>query len=317
MHRHRLQRPAHAHLEHAQADLGAQRLVQAEVFQGLAHVQVGFTGGDDAQARIRRIEHQRIEVIGAGEGAGGVDFVGVEAFFLDQGRVRPADMHAAFRQLEVFGNLHIDAQRIDVHHRRGVDVFGDGLQRHPATAVARQLPADDAVVEDFLVGDARRLAAVVVAGQQQHAAMLGNTGRVAVLEHVAAAVHTRTLAVPHGKHAVVARAGKQAGLLAAPHRSGGQLFVDPGLKVDGVFLEEALGFPQALVEVAERRAAVAGDKAGGIQAVGRIALLLQHRQAGECLGAGEVEVTSGKAILVIQADLGQRHADAPFIFMES
>ncbi|MNF52339.1 hypothetical protein D3C85_435970 [compost metagenome] len=87
--------------------------------------------------------------------------------------------------------------------------------------------------------------------------------------------------------------------------------------MDGVFLEEALGFPQALVQVAQRRAAVAGDKAGGIQAVGRIALLLQHRQAGQRLGAGEVEVTSGKAILVIQADLGQRHADAPFIFMES
>jgi len=155
-------------------------------------------------------------------------------------------------------------------HGRGVDVLGDGLQRHPATAVARQLPADDAVVEDFLdvgrvehrnrrgdegvlalVRDGRRLAAVVVAGQQQHAALLGHTGRVAVLEYIAAAVHARPLAVPHGEHAVVARAREQIGLLATPHGSSAQLFVDAGLEVDVVFLEELLGLPQALVQVAQ------------------------------------------------------------------
>ncbi|MCY1399343.1 hypothetical protein D9M71_143950 [compost metagenome] len=49
--------------------------------------------------------------------------------------------------------------------------------------------------------------------------------------------------------------------------------------------------------------------------MGLVALLLQHRQAGECLGAGEVEVTGFEAVFVIQADLGQRHSGAPFIFM--
>ena len=324
VHGDRLQRPAHADLQYTQADLGAQLLIQAEVFQGLAHVQIGLAGGDDAQARIGRIEQHLVEVVGAGESAGRIDLVGVQALFLNQGWIRPADVNAVLGQLEVLRNLHLDPQRIDLHHRRGIDVLGDGLQRHPATAVARQFPADDAVVEDFLdvgrvehrnrrgdkgvlalVGDARGLAAMVVAGQQQHAAVLGDAGRVAVLEHVAAAVDTRALAVPHGKHAVIARAGEQVGLLAAPHRGGGQLFVDPGPEVDVVVLKEGLGLPQTLVQVAQGRAAVAGNETGGIQALGAVALLLQHRQSGQRLGAGEVQMTGGKTVLVIQADLGQ------------
>ncbi|MCY1402507.1 hypothetical protein D9M71_176510 [compost metagenome] len=140
-------------------------------------------------------------------------------------------------------------------------------------------------------------------------------GRVAMLEDIAAAVHTRAFAVPHGEHAVVTRAGEQAGLLAAPDGGSGQFFVDPWLEVDVVFLEEGLGFPEALVEVAERRAAVAGDEAGGVQAVRLVPLLLQHRQAGEGLGAGEIEVTGCETVFVIQADLGQRHAGAPVVFM--
>ncbi|MDT4815803.1 hypothetical protein FQZ97_488400 [compost metagenome] len=334
VHRHRLQRPAHAHLEHSQADLGAKRLVQAQVVQGLAHVEIGLAGGDDPQARVGRIQGDLVEVVGAGKGAGGVDLVHVQALFLRQGRVRPADVHAVFRQDEVLGDLHLDPQRVHIHHGGGVDVLGDGLERHPAAAVARQLPADDAVVEDFLdvgrvqhrdgggdegvlalVGDARRLAAVVVAGQQQDATVGRYAGRVAMLEDIAAAVHTRAFAVPHGEHAVVTRAGEQAGLLAAPDGGSGQFFVDPWLEVDVVFLEEGLGFPEALVEVAERRAAVAGDEAGGVQAVRLVPLLLQHRQAGEGLGAGEIEVTGCETVFVIQADLGQRHAGAPVVFM--
>ncbi|MCY1399344.1 hypothetical protein D9M71_143960 [compost metagenome] len=185
-------------------------------------------------------------------------------------------MHAVFRQDEVLGDLHLHPQRVDIHHGGGVDVLGNGLERHPATAVTRQLPADDAVVEDFLdvgrvqhrdgcadegvlalVGDAGGFAAVVVTGQQQDAAVGRYAGGVAVFEDVAAAIHTRALAVPHGEHAVVAGTGEQAGLLAAPTGGGGQFFVDAGLEVDVVFLEEGLGFPQALVEVAEGRAAVA------------------------------------------------------------
>ena len=49
---HRLQRPGHADLVDADADVSAQALaVEAEVFQRLQHVEVALAGGDDAQAR--------------------------------------------------------------------------------------------------------------------------------------------------------------------------------------------------------------------------------------------------------------------------
>ncbi|MNT29408.1 hypothetical protein D3C72_1651460 [compost metagenome] len=136
-----------------------------------------------------------------------------------------------------------------------------------------------------------------------------------MFEDIAAAVHARAFAVPHGEYAVVARAREQAGLLAAPDGGSGQLFVDSGLEMDVVFLEEGLGFPEALVEVTQGRSPVAGDEAGGVQAVSLVPLLLQHRQASESLGAGEIEVTGCETVFVIQADLGQRHAGAPVVFM--
>src|SRR5690606_41331069 len=42
-----------------------------------------------------------VEVVGTGKGACGVDLEQVEALFLGQRRVRPADMHAVLGQLEV------------------------------------------------------------------------------------------------------------------------------------------------------------------------------------------------------------------------
>ncbi len=150
MHRHRLQRPAHADLEHANPDLLAQLLIDTQLFEGLAHVQIGLAGGDDAQPRLRRIDHHLVQLVGTGEGPGGVDLVGVESRLLGQRRVRPADVQTAFGYIEVVRDTGFDPQWIDLDHRGRVDVLGNGLHRHPATAVARQLPANDAVVENLL-----------------------------------------------------------------------------------------------------------------------------------------------------------------------
>ena len=53
----------------------------------------------------------------------------------------------------------------------------------------------------------------------------------------------------------------------------------PGLELDVRAIEELLRLPQRLVEAAERRAAIAGDEAGGVEPRLRVALALQH-QAG-------------------------------------
>src|SRR5471030_1054857 len=104
--------------------------------------------------------------------------------------------------------------------------------------------------------------------------MFGRAGVVHVLEDVAAAVHARTLAVPHGEHAVVLGLADQVDLLRAPDGRRGQVFVDAGDELHVVCLQMRFGLPQVFVEAAQRRAAVAGDEAGGVQTGGDVALAL-------------------------------------------
>jgi type II secretory pathway component PulM len=58
-----LQRPGHADLEQAQADLGGERGVDAEVVERLAHVEVGLAAGDDAQPRPRAVVDVRFSLL--------------------------------------------------------------------------------------------------------------------------------------------------------------------------------------------------------------------------------------------------------------
>src|SRR3970040_1627070 len=104
-----------------------------------------------------------------------------------------------------------------------------------------------------------------------------------MLEYVATPVHSRSLAVPHAEHAVVARAGEHVQLLRAPDRGSGEIFIDAGLELHVVRREVFLRAPQRLVQSAERRAAVARDEPGGVETRAQIALALQHRQANQRL----------------------------------
>jgi hypothetical protein len=54
--------------------------------------------------------------------------------------------------------------------------------------------------------------------------------------------------------------------------------------------------PQRLVEPAQRRAAIAGDEAGGVEAGSEVAFPLHHRQAGKGLGAGEIDA-AGRSLV--------------------
>jgi hypothetical protein len=108
-------------------------------------------------------------------------------------------------------------------------------------------------------------------------------------EDVAAAVDARPLAVPHRKHPVVFRAGEEVDLLRAPDGGGGEVFIDAWLEPDVMGVEMLFRTPQRLVEPAQRRAAIAGNEAGGVKSGGEVSFPLHHRQAGEGLGAGEVD----------------------------
>src|SRR5690606_4677935 len=259
----RPERPGHADLVDADAQLAAAVGVEAEVLQRLQHVQVALAGGDDAQAGVGRVDHHPVDAVGAGEGLRRLDRVAVQAHLLVERRIRPADVEPARWQFEVLRRDDLQRQRVHVHRRGRLHGLGDGLEAHPAPGVAGHRPADQAHVEDVLnagrgedrhhragelalaaVRQGGRTTGVVVGGQRQHAALLRVAGGVAVLEHVAAAVRARALAVPHGVDAIDLGAGEQAGLLGAPDHGRAQVLVESGLELHVRLLEVLARAPQ-------------------------------------------------------------------------
>ncbi len=93
---------------------------------------------------------------------------------------------------------------------------------------------------------------MVIAGQRQHSPVLAGAGRIRVLEHIAAAIHSGAFAVPHGEHAVVLRAFEHIDLLRAPDAGGGKVFVQSRLELHMVSLEMLLRLPGGLVDAAQR-----------------------------------------------------------------
>ena len=150
-----------------------------------------------------------------------------------------------------------------------------------------------------LVRHRRRHAAVVVAQHHQHAAVRRRTVGVAVLERVAGTVHAGSLPVPHGEHAIdLAVGGVVLHLLGAQYRAGGQVFVDRGEELDAVGFEQLRRAPDFLVDGAERRAAVAADEAGRVQAARGVGRFLVDQKTHQRLGAGD-ENPAGLALQIV------------------
>lgn len=323
----RLQRPHAADLVQADADAAAGLVIEAQVDQRLAHVQVGLAGGHDAEARLRRIEHHAVELVGAHIGQARVPLVVEQAGFLHQRRIGPADVQAARRHDEVFGQHDLGAVRIDIDRGRRFHHVRHALHRYPQAGVAAHRPAVQAVVEILLhvgriqhrnagrlehvfrlVRQRRGLAGMIVTRQHQDPAVRGRAGRVGVLEHVDGAVHAGPLAVPHAEHAVEPGRRIQVDLLRAPDRRGGQVFIEPRLEDDAVAGQMRLGLPQGLVQRPQRRAAVAGDEAGGVQPRSAIALLLQHRQPHQRLRPADIDAAALQRVFVVQGNGFERAA---------
>ena len=105
-------------------------------------------------------------------------------------------------------------------------------------------------------------------------------------QRVGRAVDAGRLAVPHGQHAVEARAGQVAGELAAPGGGRAELLVEAGTGDDVVAARTASRWRcELLVEAAERRALVAGDERAGVQAAARVGAVLVEREPDERLDA--------------------------------
>ena len=95
-------RPRAADLEQAQAEIVALDLVDAELVEGLADVEIGLAGGDDADLRVTAAGgDDLVELVGAQEGEHGVALEIVQARFLAEDGVDQADVETAFRHDEI------------------------------------------------------------------------------------------------------------------------------------------------------------------------------------------------------------------------
>ncbi|MNL42374.1 hypothetical protein D3C87_1648270 [compost metagenome] len=71
----RIQRPDAAHLQYADAGLLTGGVIQPQVVERLAHIQISLARRHDAEVRARRIDHHAVQLVGAHIGQRGVPLV--------------------------------------------------------------------------------------------------------------------------------------------------------------------------------------------------------------------------------------------------
>ncbi len=111
----RFQRPDAAHLVQADADARAGFVVEAEVGERLAHIEIGLAAGHDAEARMRCVDLDAIQLVCTYIGESGVPLVVEQTRFLNERRIGPTDVEATLGHAKVFGQDDLGAVRIDIH----------------------------------------------------------------------------------------------------------------------------------------------------------------------------------------------------------
>jgi hypothetical protein len=95
--------------------------------------------------------------------------------------------------------------------------------------------------------------------------------------------------------AVVFAFAAQLRLLRAPDRGGGEVLVDAALKADiASSPKERRGALELAIEAAERRAAIAGDVARGVETVAPVELLLHQAEPHQRLETGDKNAGCGR-----------------------
>src|ERR1700742_1654034 len=148
----------------------------------------------------------------------------------------------------------------------------------------------------------RGFRAVIVSSETQPPAIFRRPRRIAVTEHVAAAIDARALAVPDADDTVVPGAFGEIELLRTPDRSGGEVFVHAGLEFDVVLVEVFAGGEKLLVVAAERRATVAADETGGVQSIGPVAADLRHWKPDQGLRPGQKDMAGPLGVFLVETD---------------
>ena len=148
---------------------------------------------------------------------------------------------------------------------------------------------------------------MVVAHEDDDAAVLRGAGEIGVPEHVAGAVDAGALAVPHAEHPVETAFAAHFRLLGAPQCGRREILVEARGDDDVARGEELVGAQELLIDAAQRRAAVAGDVAAGIEPRLAVALMLHERRPDQRLGSRHEHPVDAEIVFVVDRDGVDRH----------
>ena len=301
-----VERPDHADLVGGDAQRFGLGRADAQQVERVHGVEPALARRDDADLRPRLAEDALVDPVRPTEGFGGETLVIVQPRLLCDGAVLEADVHTVLGHLEIVGRDDLHPVRVAVDDLGDLDRVLDAFEAHPAAGIAAERPAEDAVIQHLLhagraedghqrvdegefgmVQHRRGFAGVIVAHAGDHAAQRRGAGHVGMAEHVARAVDARPLRVPHAEDALMRALAAQMRLLSAPERRRGQILVQTGIEKDVMGFQLCLRADHVLIHPAQRRAAIAGDIAGGVVPRGPVANLLHHGQPHQRLDAAQ------------------------------
>ena len=124
-------------------------------------------------------------------------------------------------------------------------------------------------------------------------------------QHVAAAIDAWALAIPKREHAVIFAFAANLRLLRAPDRGRGQILVEARHEQDIIVVEIGLRAVHLRVDAAERRAAIARDQTGGVEAGAAIHLLLHQQKTHDRLRSGHQRAFLAKIVFVRERRLAK------------
>ncbi|MGF6480660.1 hypothetical protein QFZ91_002823 [Paraburkholderia sp. JPY419] len=297
---------------------------QIEPAQRFHQIEMRLAARDDADVRVRARCDPFVDAVDARKLAHRVELRVQTRFDRQARQIGPAVVQTAGWCFEFLRWCPFGLQRVEIDGRARFDGLRNRLVADPRAREARQRPAVQAELEHVrdvrrihhrhmprhhrevaLMGHRRRHAAVIVAGDHQHAAVRRRAVRVAMLQRIARAVDARALAVPHREYAIDGTLGIGFDALRAEHGGAAEFFVDRGQKADIARGEQFFRLPQLLIDHAERRAAIAADEAGGVQAAGFVERALHQREAHERLGAGQKDPAARRGEIVGKLVVGE------------
>ncbi len=141
---------------------------------------------------------------------------------------------------------------------------------------------------------------MVIAHRHDHTAIGGRACHIGVAHHITRTVHTGPLPVPQAKDTVVFAFAAQLGLLTAPECGRGQILVQSGLKRHLRGFQHITCTGHLHINGTQRRPAIAGHIACGIQTRLFVTRALHQHQAYKRLCAVQQNLVFVKVISIIE-----------------